>query len=68
MQAVREKEWGQQAALQQEKVELEEKLGELQKYAMHLTQWHSNVLHLHLTNCKKFGLYSTYCVLSTSTT
>ena len=43
MQAVREKEWGQQAALQREKVELEEKLGELQKYAMHLTQWHSIV-------------------------
>jgi len=49
VQAVREKEWGQQAALQREKVELEEKLGELQKYTMHLTQWHSIVLHLHLT-------------------
>ena len=61
MQAVREKEWGQQAALQREKVELEEKLGELQKYAMHLTQWHSNV-----ASYKKFGLCSTYCVLNTT--
>ena len=44
MQAVREKEWGQQAMLQREKIELEEKLGEIQRCThshtdTQLTKW-----------------------------